>query len=560
MSRVTKMAKGKMKDNYEKETLRLEETETNFMGGDCYTVDPILKLKMVTASSIFGEPTYYPVGDKKPNKRVTIIKSEEYVGTLFRDRNGTTATQYMEQVIDEALDYDFIETVKWALQMRTFYNMRLNPQIIMVRAALHPTRKIISKKDMDINEDWFRRMNVQVMQRADEPAVQMAYYIYINGGTVSNLPSVLKRSWADKLESLNEYYIAKYKNAELGMSNVVRVCHAHKGNISKLMTNTLDIQDEDKTWNRLKAEGWSWKDILVTISMPHMAKLRNILPIFKEIDDLDVTKSYFSSLKGGVLSGKQFPFRYYTAYKKIEGANDVHHKGFILDELNECIDISIENMPKLPGRTMCLTDNSGSAWGTFTSEYGSVTIAEINNLSSVITAMNSEEGYVGKFGDELKVYEIRKRKGALDQTSEITKMRGKDVGQSTEGGIWEFFNNAIKNKEWWDNIFIYSDQQAGTGGLYGTTKQIVEYEKNGYGWFGTRYINVYKLISEYRKKVNPKVNVYSVQTAGYDNSLVPQYSYRTTILYGWTGKELIFADTMNKLWDEFDERKEISND
>ena len=60
--------------------------------------------------------------------------------------------------------------------------------------------------------------------------------------------------------------------------------------------------------------------------------------------------------------------------------------------------------------------------------------------------------------------------------------------------------------------------------------------------------------------MNPKVNVYSVQTAGYDNSLVPQYSYRTTILYGWTGKELIFADTMNKLWDEFDERKEISND
>ena len=96
--------------------------------------------------------------------------------------------------------------------------------------------------------------------------------------------------------------------------------------------------------------------------------------------------------------------------------------------------------------------------------------------------------------------------------------------------------NAINNKEHWDNIFIYSDQQAGHGGLYGTSAQSVEYKdftcSNGWGSY---YINVYDLIIEYRKKVNPKVNVFSVQTDGYDNIVVPENSYRTAIMYGWTG-------------------------
>ena len=67
-----------------------------------------------------------------------------------------------------------------------------------------------------------------------------------------------------------------------------------------------------------------------------------------------------------------------------------------------------------------------------------------------------------------------------------------------------------------------------------------------------RYVDVAKLIAEYRKRVNPRVNVYCVQTAGYHNVLVPEYGYRTCILYGWTGREAVFADAMNRFWDEKD--------
>ena len=40
---------------------------------------------------------------------------------------------------------------------------------------------------------------------------------------------------------------------------------------------------------------------------------------------------------------------------------------------------------------------------------------------------------------------------------------------------------------------------------------------------------------------NPKLNVFSVQVAGYDNSVTPENIYRGAILSGWTGKEVLFA-------------------
>lgn len=36
-----------------------EEQEVNFMGGISYSVNPLLELRMVAASSIFGESSYY---------------------------------------------------------------------------------------------------------------------------------------------------------------------------------------------------------------------------------------------------------------------------------------------------------------------------------------------------------------------------------------------------------------------------------------------------------------------------------------------------------------------
>ena len=531
----------------EKRNSGSEKPVENFMGGISYEYTPIDTLKMVTASSIFGEPQYYRKGEFaksaiKDGKYLTNVLFMPY--SILPDKyNGMNTSELMEKIIDDALDHDYKAAIDWAAVLRNEFNMRLNPQIIMVRAAIHPKRQQFNTE----YPGYFSRLQKQVMLRADEPVSQLEYYLYIKGSKKS-LPNILKRNWNDRLENASLYELHKYKNSGIGIIDTVRICHANSAIIDELMkTGTITADDADSTWETKRAAGNSWKDILSSIKMGHMALMRNLRGIFTETDDPELCKNVMQQLKDGVIKGKQFPFRYFTALKAIE-SSDVHHKGIILDTLEECMDISCGNMPKLSGKTMCLSDNSGSAWGTFNSEYGSITVAEIDNLSSLITASNSDEGYVGRFGDKLIVTPVSKRNGLLSQCREISKDRSKDVGYSTENGIWLFFRDAIDKKQHWDNIFIYSDQQAGHGGLYGTNEGKQEYKSRGFDTGS--YIDAAKLIQEYRRKVNPEVNVFSVQTAGYNNVIVPEYGYRTNLLYGWTGRELVFADAMIRFWDE----------
>ena len=532
------------------------EKVTNFMGGTSYTLDPLQTLKMIAASSIFGEPKYYrKSGLKQKERPIWYGDAIRYVDDLlFKDLvDGRTATEVFTDAIDNALSYDFYATLQLAAELRDTYNMRLNPQVIMVRAAIHPDREKFTKK----NPGVFARINNQVMHRADEPATQLAYYLYLKNGKKNDIPSILKRSLAQKLSSLDAYAINKYKNAEIGMINAVRITHASSPIIDELMrTGGVEVDEEEATWEQKRSAGMDWKEIFNTTRMGHMAILRNLRNIFGDIDrtDNEFADKVLTILKKGVKNGKQFPFRYFTAYGEINNS-DIQFKTKVLDALQECLDISISNMPKLKGKTMCLSDNSGSAWGGVVSEFGKTVVAEIDNLSAVIAGACSDEGYVGKFGNELRVFPVSKRDGIISQTRTITKDQCEDVGADTEGGIWLFFRDAISNKDWYDNIFIFSDMQAGTGGLYGTSRQMYEYERWGVK-AGYHNIDVYKLIQMYRSKVNPKVNVFCVQTAGYNNILVPAMSYRCAMLTGWTGKEILFADKYISQWDEIEAKKE----
>ena len=532
---------------------RKNETVENFMGGESYQINSLDTLKMITASSIFGEPSYYRPGGLKGAARDAQYRHCELLdGYLFLGDtwDGRSTTEIMEEAVDKALEADFEGTLRWAVTLRQDFYMRLNPQVIMVRAVLHPGRKAFTEK----NPGLFATLERQVMSRGDDALSQLAYFLYSNQGK-QKMPSILKRALAERLERMDAYEAAKYKNAEMGLKDAVRITHAHSVVIDEFMkTGNLQLPARKRTWENMRSDGVDWREIFTQVSMGHMALIRNLRGVFTEVEDREFCREYLERLKGGVEKGKQFPFRYYSAWQAVKKSTCAHQPQ-ILDALEECVDLSMKNLPRFQGKTMCLSDNSGSAWGMIPSEYGSVQVAVIDNLSSVIAAAASEEGYVGKFGDRLKIYPISGRGQILRQCQEISANECNDVGGSTEGGIWEFFHNAIEKKEHWDQIFIYSDQQAGHGGLYGTTAQREKYQELGYACNRERrgvgnYINVFDLILAYRRKVNPHVNVFSIQTAGYNNVCIPEYAYRTCILYGWTGRELTFARQMIDLWDE----------
>lgn len=548
---MSKISDANKRDYAEKkfhEARQSDKIVKNFMDGESYTCDPLTTLKLVTASSIYGEPSYYRNSGMKAKDgvyRQDALVNKYSVFPLWM--KGKTTTQIMEQAIDEALSYDFEATLNWAVTLRNDFYMRLNPQVIMVRASQHPGRKDFTEK----NPGKFDAINQKVMFRADDPLSQLSYYIFKNGGK-ANMPSILKRSISTKLSKLTPYEVAKYKNADMGIQNAVFLTHAFSASIDELVkTGTVAIDDSQKTWENLRSEGKSWKEIFNTVNMGHMALLRNLRGVFTEVDDLDFCKKYLDRLKKGVEKGKQFPFRYWSAYQAVSSSYDVHHKSVILDALEECMDISMKNLPHIKGKTAVLSDNSGSAWGAIPSEYGTVKIAEIDNLSATIMACRSDEGVIIPFGDKIIPIPASKRNGILSQVKEVNK-QGHNVGGGTECGVWTFLDDAITNNVWYDNIIIFSDMQAGHGDLYGYDDNIKKKGfcvtgKRGYGF---SYINVMDLINAYRNKVNPKVNVMCVQTAGYNNVVVPENIYRGVISYGWTGKEAILLDKVTKIWDE----------
>ena len=511
----------------------------NFDGGISYTLSPINKLRIVAASSIFGEPSYYRGSHNRPSNLSTLTKYDSL--NIYTDPNETTVDVFTK-TIDEALEFDFKATLELAVKLRKEFLMRLNPAVIFIRASQHPKRNQFN----EANPGFMKKIGMEIIGRPDDITNQFDYYMFLKGSK-NNLPSIVKRTWADKLATFSKYQINKYKSKNL--IDLVRISHANSEVINELVkTGNVTVSETETTWESLRSQGKKWKEILNTIKMPHMALLRNLRGIFTEVNDTELAKKTMEDLKSGVINGKQFPFRYYTAYKEINKV-EINHKNIILDTLEECLDISIANFPKLKGKVACLSDNSGSSWGQMTSEYGSTHIAEIANLSSIITALCSDEGYVGVFGDRLSLKGVSKRNGIITQLEETCK-RGRAQGGGTEHGIWLFLREAINNKVHYDTIFIYSDMQAGHGGLFGTNIPNTDTHENG-----GNYVDVLKMVEEYREKVNPKVNVFTTQVGGYNNSVVPENLYRGAILGGWSGRESQYAKNLIEIWDEIDVTK-----
>lgn len=552
--------------------------EENHMAGISYSmVNPLSTLKLISAGSIFGEPMYYHEGDNEAPVNFDSIYGlgweddyrmsyyddpydddplpyAEHFRKMSEDFRRLTASQVMERVIDDALSYSFEGTLKWAIELREKFLVRLNPQVIIVRASVHPNRKDFTRR----NPGKFQEYAQKVMTRGDDVIHQFEYWLATHG-TKSGIPPILKRSWAENIGSMDSYSMSKYANAGTGLINTVRVCHAKGPLVDTLMREgRVPMPEGQNTWERLRASGMSWKEILETIRLPHMALLRNLRGIFSEVEDPATLSNALDLLKRGVKGGKQFPFRYYTAWKIFEDDKESwlwdaierlfpwHNK--VQKALEDCINISCANLPELPGRCAFLTDNSGSAWGTHTSEHGSISMAEIGNLSSVIGAVRSEKGIVFTFGDTLRAIHTDPKAGVLEQARLVNSI-GRECGMLTESGLYAFFRDAVCQKQHWDNIFIYSDMQAGSSRKFGINPRC--FRKMG-AYISSDRIDINEIVKEYRRKVNPKLNVVCIQTSGYTNSVMPEYGYRSSILCGWSGKELVFADAVRRLWDEIE--------
>jgi hypothetical protein len=598
--------------NMSTETL---QRTTNFMNGVSFNLSALHTLRIVMTSMISGESQYYrprSVGKDILKKRIDAsedlkdasmckldarshkFKEHFLFSNLYSNSkdNVDDVNTYMTKIISDALDEDFEGCIDIISKLRDEYMMRLNPQILLVSALLHNDR-------VKFNKEHPKLMTRAINDAGCLPTDLCKQYELIKKSGV-NPPSIWKRSVSKKLENMSRYHAIKYingsktgnkmnviesKRALTNLVDLVRITHpvGKSGSVIEELVKTGKVQSielEEDTWERLKSSGKTWRNILSTIKIPHMALLRNLRNIIQEYSQSDTDlsddiKNIGIQLVAGVFGGKQYPFRYFSAFRsinddsyekfgyvrrgtskqeiKLEVVMNINYVQIIKDALETCLQKSMTTIPQLVGRVDCLTDNSGSAHGACISEYGSVKVSEISNLSAILTAMRStDKGSVWIFGDTLKEFIVDKNGSILEQLDQVNKI-GSSIGKGTETGVWLFWNKMIKENKHLDTVFIYSDQQAGYGGLYAENKLredmkdfIVDNSNS------ICYIDVLKLADIYRANVNPKINLFSVQVAGYNNSIIPSLLYRGAILSGWTGKEAKMAYEMIKVWDDID--------
>ena len=525
-----------------------ETLHLNHMGGHSWDLsNPITALKLATASSFFGEPKYYQEETTKGRRSFLARKAsvapqntrkylQETLGAVspsaWQDK---TPMLVVEEAIDAALDFDARATLEAAGSLRNFWHIRTTPQVILVRAAHHPKVK---------GTGLIREYAPQILRRADEPAVGLAYHIF-HYGKDKAIPNSLKRAWAQALEGFKEYDLAKYRmeSRQEKTEDVVKLTHAHSPAIDKLMKGELSVADQ--TWEGIiSTKGSSkatWTEAIDV--MGHMALLRNVRNLLQKGVPADL---FLEKLVAGAATGKQLPFRYWSAYRALSELGK-DSKG-VQKAIEQCMMTSLSNLPHFKGKVMALCDNSGSAQGATTSSMGTVRVSEIANLTAILTGLCADEGHIGVFGDAFHAASVSKKTSVFTQLEAANKV-AMTIGQSTENGVWLFWDGAIREKHHWDHVFVYSDMQAGHGGLYGVGGY------PNYVWPGANgaynpVIDVPKLVAEYRKRVNPNVNVYLVQVAGYTDTIMPEFYDRTFVLGGWGEGILRFAKFMADTADE----------
>lgn len=542
--------------------MQQDKGHKNYMlGTSFYPNDSITQLKLVLLSSFLKETPFYEGINKYELdiSKTSVEKLKNYL--IFPDNLFKSRSEIFNESVNKALDDDFKGTLELAVKARIEFFMRKSPCEIISVAANHKNRSTFNKD----NPKFFRDVVNKICLLPTDMENIIISWKNLNNNSIKGFPSFLKRAFIDKINNLSPYQANKYRKATI---DVIRICHAHKNPLIKELLNTgkLKLENSQIKWETHKSLGKNWVKTLEDMNwnMPHMAALRNIRGFCREVRDEKLIKKYCKMLEKGVENGKQFPFRYLSAYKAINEPIKYngyyrpkkirqHDKEIVKKCIERCIDISIQNHPKLEGDVIVLSDNSGSAWGAFTSTYGKTTVAEIGNISALITALScTGRGVVGLFGNKLIEYEVDKNKTFLENYDTLSELsnKGKNVGMDTENGIWMFFKNAFNcfYKNRYDHFFCYSDMQAGHGGLYGDDDEMSEKWK----WDTSRtsdFINVHELLKEYRLKINPNINAFMVQTAGYNDTILPQNIYRGAIFSGWTGNEVVYAKELIKLWD-----------
>lgn len=373
-----------------------------------------------------------------------------------------------------------------------------------------------------------------VLQRADEPGEALAYAMTYG----RNIPKPIKRGIANAATRLfNEFTLLKYdkEGADIRFGDVLEITHPASSTPtqSELFKYAIDVRHNRHlpptaklpmishnrlarmTWNikdavpaiptseQLKAAGMNWEDVLSTLgskvskaklwealipTMDYMALIRNLRNFEQAgISDKAITEiSKRLSDPGEVARSKQFPMRFLSAYRAVNG--DAFRY-----PLEQALQHSLNNIPRLPGSTLILIDTSVSMNGQMSDKSGlkrwdaavifGLALAQRCDDVQVVSFSDAQVGYShwsgrSTTGVPSKVFPAIKGESLLRGIERWDKggfFLG--AGTDTAGAVNRHFGGQRR-------IMILTDEEAQTGNPYAQVPaSVVKIDVNlaGYG-------------------------------------------------------------------------------
>ncbi len=490
------------------QTQRGSNRTTNYEGAEAYTLSFKEELYAAVAATALSD-TFYESADSR-----------------------LTRIQELVRVV-AARDAQFV--AKLAVYTRQQMHLRSVPLVLLVELA-----KVHS------GDDLIRRTTRQVVQRADEITELLAYYQQANGrsGTkrLHRLSKQLQRGLADAFNRFDEYQFAKYnRDGEVKLRDALFLVHPKAKDetqqqiFDRIASNSLktaytwetelsrtgqEVSEEDEEAKRA-AFREQWETLVRSGKMGHMALLRNLRNLLRADVSEEVLELVAQRIADPeqVRRSRQFPFRFYAAYRELEGVSHACVATF-LQALDDAMTASAANIAGFApeDRVAIFTDVSGSMH-TNLSRRSSMQYYEVGLVLSALFRRTVKLAYTGLFGEDFRMVQTNPRNGVLSNVRRLSKV---NVGQSTNG--YKAIKHLLENGIMVDKVLIFTDCQLWNSN-WGSNETIAQYWKHYQHFF-------------------PEAKLYLFDLAGYGNTPISTHGSQVKLIAGWSDKVFDMLDAM----------------
>lgn len=379
-------------------------------GAPARHIDVVSQLRRSVMANMLFEDTFYEDG-------VDIAKRiEAEVAAVLKEKSGAGII------------------AATAEDARTRYKLRHVPLLLLatlIKANTPATRAAVADAI------------ASTIQRPDELGELVAMYWKVNGGR-KMLPAQVKKGLERAFQKFNEYSLAKYNsdNSAVKLRDVLFLSHARPLDVEqaaiwkrlvegKLQTpDTWETQlsagaDKAATFTRLIKEG----------KLGALALLRNLRNMIQAGVDEKLIRGALITMK----PERVLPFRFITAAR---------YAPQFEPELEHAMFGCLQDVPKLPGKTVVLVDNSGSMAYPVSGK-SELTRSDAARALAMLIREIAEEPFVISFANNPTAVPPRRGFALRDA-----------INATPSGGTWLGRAVASANGLDYDRLIVITDEQS----------------------------------------------------------------------------------------------------